>query len=120
MIPPVIRRIKDDACNECSQLTIVILGEGRLEKIGVSSFARCTLLREIVIPHAIRRIEASAFNECSQLAIAILGKGLEEIGVNAFAWCTLLREILIPPADRVIKRSTFYITEPEKVGIKLN
>jgi hypothetical protein len=73
-----------------------------------------------VIPTAVRRIHEGAFKKCLQLAIAILGKGLEEIGVNAFAWCTLLREILIPPADRVIKRSTFYITEPEKVGIKLN
>jgi hypothetical protein len=60
VIPPSIRAIEERAFYGCSELAIVILGEG-LKEIGEAAFARCTSLREIVIPPAVRVIHEGAF-----------------------------------------------------------
>ncbi len=107
MIPPAVRVIKAGAFCSCSQLAIVILGEG-LEEIEEDAFRECMSLREIVIPLAVRKIKKRTFLCCSQLAIVVLGEGLEEIGKWAFRECTSLREIVIPPAVRVIHDEAFH------------
>ena len=104
MIPLAVRKIKKRTFLCCSQLAIVVLGEG-LEEIGKWAFRECTSLREIVIPPAVRVIHKWAFAHCLHLTIVVLGEGLEEIGQGAFLNCTLLREIAIPPAIRVIREA---------------
>ena len=101
-----VRRIKDEAFKDRTELRIAILNAG-LEEIGRRAFRACHSLEGIVIPDAVKRIEEGAFHSCFRLTSAILGNGLEEIGKYAFGNCSLLEEIVIPPAVRKIHDDAF-------------
>ena len=105
-VHPSVKAIEEWEFSECSQLTIVNLGEG-LEEIGEGAFQLCTSLHETFVPDAVKAIKELAFSGCSGLTIVILGEGLEEMGEAAFGWCDSLARIVIPPAVKAIQAGTF-------------
>jgi hypothetical protein len=54
---PCVKAIEDEAFIECSELTVVNLGEG-LEEIGMGACHVCTSLHEILIPDAVKKIKS--------------------------------------------------------------
>ena len=63
--------------------------------IGVSAFAGCSNLSEIIMPETapIQTIGASAFSGCSSLPGIVLTDALTSIGSGAFSGCSSLRQL---------------------------
>lgn len=85
--------VGEDAFNECSSLTNIILPNG-VTAIGDYSFLSCRSLSNISIPNSVTAIGSYSFAGCSLTNITI-PNSVTSIGESAFTCCPLI-EISIP------------------------
>lgn len=86
--------IGDNAFNNCSGLTSIIIPEG-ITTIGDGAFWGCSGLTTITLPESLTYIVHAAFFECSGLTSIIIPKNVANIGDNAFNGCSGLSSIIV-------------------------
>lgn len=126
-IPEGIRKIGEEAFNECAELTSVIIPESLIE-VGKRAFHGCKGLRdsdgfvivgntlynyygesaEVTIPEGITRIDDKAFYSCRNLKKVFLPDGLTDIGDAAFYGCVGIETIRIPESLKTVGRKAFF------------
>ncbi len=127
-VPSTVKRIVEQAFDDCTALSTVKLSNG-LEEIGVAAFKNCTKLESLTIPGSVKVIESSAFkgsgltsfimpdsvtdlgdyvfSGCKSLASATLSKNIKEIGYDLFDSCESLRTVQIPNGVTAIRSGAF-------------
>jgi hypothetical protein len=70
LIPNAVKMIKDVACQQCTQLSSVVLGKGLEERSGRMNFVNLHCYMNMTCFHAANWIKVGAFLQCSQLTTA--------------------------------------------------
>lgn len=115
-IPSFIKRIANNAFEDCSSLKYVTFSEGsQLLSIGKNAF-KSSAIKNISIPSNVIRIEESAFNSCRNLKKTIFEENseLRKIDKNVF-YNTSLRSFSIPPKVDCI--DNFALSNCANIGI---
>lgn len=89
-----IKVIKDNAFNNCANLTSVTLSQN-LQRIEASAFCYCSMLENLIFPETLEFIGNGAFNMCTTFTKLVIPKSVKEIEFYAFAWCTGMQELYI-------------------------
>jgi len=92
-IPTEVCFIPRFCFSRCTNLQRVDMSSGKLTLIASSSFAGCSMLREIDIPRGVETIADHAFYECSSLASVYIPSSVTTIEENAFELCISLFSI---------------------------
>lgn len=98
--------IGENAFNNCTKLTGVIIPEG-VTAIGSSAFEGCTGLETINLPESLVTISDYAFFGCDSLKTVVLYPAVTSIGAYAFYDCAGLHSIAIPAGITTIEEGTF-------------
>lgn len=103
-----VEEIADYAFLDNVNMTSVSFSQARsLRKLGVSSFANCSSLKEIVIPTRLHEISQSTFQSCTSLSNVIIYSNLSNIPVQAFYNCSSLQNIVLPQSVKSIGNNAF-------------
>ncbi len=104
--------------SELPNLNSVTIKEG-VTTVGVSAFANCLGLKEIVMPSGVTQMEDRVFVGCTNLEKVVLSATLTEVESNTFEGCPALKDLTLPA--NIELNSGFLITLLSQVGsIKLN
>ena len=79
-----VKRIGDNAFNECSSLESVVIPEG-VEKINMGAFNTCKKLTSVTLPNSLTSIGSSAFYGCSSLTQITIPENVRSIASDAFS-----------------------------------
>lgn len=109
-----LKSIGDNAFNEASSLTSVVLYEG-LEKIGDYAFSTGGYysspgLHRVILPNSLTDIGERAFQYQLNLNYVKLPENLKELKENTFHYCPSLKEITLPETLEIIGESAFGAT----------
>jgi hypothetical protein len=91
VVEPGVTTVGDAACVGFMSLNKVTLPEG-LKKIGVSSFALCTGLKQVTIPSTVTEIGYQAFDSTGLTSI-VIPASVKTMGHLVFSFCSSLNEI---------------------------
>jgi hypothetical protein len=94
-IPSGVTSIGVSAFAYCRHLDNVMIPSG-VSSIGVSAFAYCQSLKNVVIPDSVSDIATNAFQTCDNLTSVTIPNGVTNIGNSTFGNCTSLRSVTIP------------------------
>ena len=78
-----------------------------VKRIGDNAFNECSSLVSIVIPEGVEKINKAAFNTCKKLTSVTLPNSLTSIGNYAFYGCSSLTQITVPENVRSIASDAF-------------
>ena len=106
VIPKHIKRIKQFAFANCSQLTDVIIPDG-VTGIDYGAFCGCRSLVQAHIPDSVTELGLFVFSDCSGLVSVTLGKGVREIPLSAFYNCANLKQVDIANGVTSIREHVF-------------
>ena len=98
--------IVDNAFNNCTSLTSVVIGDG-VKSIGAGAFDNCGKLAKVVVGNGVVSIGENAFRYAYALSEIKLGSSVETIGNQAFYYCNKLGKILIPASVKFIGTRVF-------------
>ena len=104
--PSTIIEIGISAFARCTSLREVVLNEG-LVKIGEGAFSDCNSLQSITLPTTIVEISSRTFVNCNELKKVVLNEGLRSIGRSAFCNCRSLEIISFPSTLTEVGDSAF-------------
>ena len=108
LVDSSVQSIGDGAFRDCKELVMLKFSdEGRLKRIGMNAFRRCTSLQRIIIPSSVEVLDQSAFGYCTKLMNVVLNEGLEYLGDSVFEGCASLRQVTIPTTVIVIGHCAF-------------
>jgi len=106
VVPKHIKRIKQFAFANCSQLTDVIISNG-VTSIDYGAFSGCESLVQAHIPDSVTELGLSVFCNCSGLVSVTLGKGVREIPPAVFYNCVNLKQVVVPNGVASIRERAF-------------
>lgn len=107
IVDPNVKKIDDEAFEECRSLQSIELPDG-LEEIGGFVFGGCRSLTSIKLPMGLKKIgEYAAFAQCSSLTSISLPDGMKEIGAHAFEGCSSLTSVHLPDGLKKIGNDAF-------------
>ena len=79
-----------------------LLGDKKVDSIGLAAFANCRDVVQIVIPDEVVHIGEGAFYGCTNLIDITLPKALKEIKDGAFYKCRNLKNLLLPEKTKYL------------------
>lgn len=96
-IPPSVKKIEEDAFNECTSLERVFIPPN-VELIDTCAFNGCSSLVAVRLPRGLKHIGESAFNDCFSLKTihVAIGCNLEKIEYGCFNGCMNLETLELP------------------------
>ena len=106
VIPKHIKRIKQFAFANCSQLIDVIIPNG-VTNIDYGAFCGCESLVQAHIPDSVTELGLSIFSGCVKLVGVALGKGVREIPPSIFHNCVNLKQVVVPNGVASIRERVF-------------
>lgn len=106
VVPKHIKRIKQFAFANCSQLTDIIIPNG-VTSIDYGAFCGCESLVQAHIPDSVTELGWQVFCDCVGLVGVTLGKCVREIPTNAFHNCVNLKQVLISNGVTCIRDRVF-------------
>lgn len=106
VVPKHIKRIKQFAFANCSQLTDVIIPNG-VTSIDYGAFCGCKSLVQAHIPDSVTELGLSVFSDCVGLVSVTLGKGVREIPPSVFHNCVNLKQVVVSDGVTHIREHVF-------------
>ena len=106
VLPEGILSIGKDAFRSCTQMTTISIPYG-VTSVGDYAFYGCTVLKDISLPGSVVTIGSHAFAACDSLTDVVIPKGVTAIGSYAFSQCSSLASIVIPEGVKKIENYTF-------------
>ncbi len=141
VVPKHIKRIKQFAFANCSQLTDVIIPNGvtsidygafcgcgklvqahipdSVTELGLSVFCDCVGLVGVTFGKGVREIPPSVFNNCVNLKQVVISNGVTSIREHVFTLCRNLTKIIIPDSVKEIDPEAFLLCEGKNLSITI-
>lgn len=113
-IPPMINgkpvtRISDECFFGHHEIKTILFSPF-IERIGNSSFEKCSGISELILPSSVTHIGINAFRECTGLKKVVLSPNLKILNQGVFSYCRLTHvDFIVPFGLEEIRENAFFI-----------